>query len=47
MAAAAVEAAADHARRFVMKLCPAKEDILYSPDGATVPSVQGEARTCE
>ena len=32
---------------FVMKLWPAKEDMLYSPDGATVPSVQGEARTCE
>eukprot|EP00964_Phaeocystis_antarctica_P052497 scaffold30752_cov41-Phaeocystis_antarctica.AAC.3 len=28
-----------------MKLWPAKEDMLYSPDGATVPSVQGEART--
>ena len=37
VAAAAVDAAADHARRFVMKLWPAKEDMLYSPDGATVP----------
>ena len=43
VAAAVVDAAADHARRFVMKLCPAHEDMLYSPDGATVPSVQGEA----
>ena len=34
---AEVDAAADHARRFVMKLWPAKEDMLYSPDGATVP----------
>ena len=36
-AAATVAADAVHASRFVMKLCDANDDMLYSPIGATEP----------